>query len=574
MGALRGWSNLRVVQYLRICCVYSPTHFPCVIGQYWGRLLRQDMPSDQTRKSTSGGLGGRLRFAGLNQEQCELLRKYRSQLEPHVKAGLRDILVKFETMPECSPSFENDSQIDRLHDLQSAHWTVLTDARFDSLYAERVKVLSDAEARMGIEPRWHIAGHAIVLEKMVSALLEQQSLRSLLPGSRRKNQELAEAIRSVIRLVMLDTEIAVSLRFNEMRIKHSQELARQREEDRIGIVEVLGGVLQQFAHGDLTARVSGDVPDEFKPLADHLNTALDQIGSTLAHTNNRLRDAYRVAVKLNEDGRALSAFGEQQVAQVSDTSDLVSNLLGSSQLTTDQIVTVQHATHEVERAANVGSAAVGDAISAMSDIEKSAEQIGKIIGAIDEIAFQTNLLALNAGIEAARAGESGRGFAVVAQEVRALAQRSAEAAREIKDLVTVTKHQVDAGVKTVNRTQEAISGVATQVSGVSEMIGAIAARAKDDASRLSQTSEKLRTLHHDVSTFDTRVEQSCQEADQLQTVILELGQTIREYRINRNLHVVAENSQPKRAEIAQAWFAQEQNQNGYEQHQFRRQGVN
>lgn len=532
------------------------------------------MPSDQMRKHSGGNLGGRLRFADLNQEQCELLRKYRAMLEPHVNAGLRDVLVKFETMPECSPSFENDSQIDRLHDLQTAHWTVLTDARFDSLYAERVKVLSDAESRMGIEPRWHIAGHAIVLEKMISGLLAQQRSGLLMPAARRKNRELVEAISAVIRLVMLDTEISVSLRFNEMRIKHTQELARQRDDDRSGVVDILGNVLAKFAEGDLSARVEGEVPDELMPLADNLNSALAKISATLSGTHSSLREAYIVSERLSSESKALAGVSQNHAVSVGNAAELLTQLIGNSAMTSEQIQRAQLATRTAERAATEGGSAVGQAISAMSDIEKSAEQIGKIIGSIDEIAFQTNLLALNAGIEAARAGDSGRGFAVVAQEVRALAQRSAEAAREIKDLVSVTKHQVDAGVRTVNQTQSAIGGVATQVSDISEMIGTIAARTKDDADRLSQTSTVLGSIRHDADRFDECIGASTKESDHLQTVILELGQTIREYRISRNLQVVAENPPPRRAEATTPWLVQEQTNYGYEHHQFRRQGVN
>src|SRR4030095_10951240 len=122
---------------------------------------------------------------------------------------------------------------------------------------------------------------------------------------------------------------------------------------------------------------------------------------------------------------------------------------------------------------------VGRAISAMADIEQSAEKIGQIIGVIDEIAFQTNLLALNAGIEAARAGESGGGFAVVAQEVRALAQRSGDAAREIKQLVSNTKSQVEAGVERVGRTQDAISSIVEQVRGINDAIAGMPAENDD-----------------------------------------------------------------------------------------------
>jgi methyl-accepting chemotaxis protein len=180
----------------------------------------------------------------------------------------------------------------------------------------------------------------------------------------------------------------------------------------------------------------------------------------------------------------------------------------------------------------------------MADIEQSAEKIGQIIGTIDEIAFQTNLLALNAGIEAARAGDSGRGFAVVAQEVRALAQRSAEAAREIKTLVSTTKAQVDAGVQMVGRTQDSIGSIVRQVTGINEAITTIAANTGEHAASLDALTGDVKSLGADVAASAGVARNSADGADHLHTVILELGQTIREFRIAR------ENAQPVRQQIA------------------------
>jgi methyl-accepting chemotaxis protein len=201
-------------------------------------------------------------------------------------------------------------------------------------------------------------------------------------------------------------------------------------------------------------------------------------------------------------------------------------------------------------AAEASGLVVGQAITAMSDIETSAEKIGEIIGVIDEIAFQTNLLALNAGIEAARAGDSGRGFAVVAQEVRALAQRSADAAREIKTLVSGTKSQVGAGVQMVGRTQEAIGNIVRQVGDINDAISGIANATDDQAAGLRSVTTEVGELGQRVAETSGLARCVGESADGLQAVILELGQTIREFRIAREKQYADTRQAPSRAVAA------------------------
>jgi methyl-accepting chemotaxis protein len=175
------------------------------------------MPSDQARGAQAGSLRDRLRFAGLDTDQCEMVRRNRPALEAHLKAGLRDLFHRFQSFPDASRNFESERQIERLHDLQSSHWDVLTDARFDSLYAERVKVLSDTESKIGLDPRWHVAGHGVMLEHVISGLADELAGRPVLPSAKRRAREITDLMTSIIRIVMVDVEIAVSLRFNALR---------------------------------------------------------------------------------------------------------------------------------------------------------------------------------------------------------------------------------------------------------------------------------------------------------------------------------------------------------------------
>ena len=486
----------------------------------------------------------RLRFAGLDGEQCDLVRRYRAMLQPSVDTGLRDLFQRYQSFPDAARNFASERQVERLHDLQSSHWDVLTDARFDSLYAERVKVLSDAEGRMNLDPRWHVAGHAVVLEHLVGGLVEELNGRSLMPGSRKRAQEVGDLIAALIRLVMVDVEIAVSLRFNELRVAHHRQLADQRQADQAEAVAVFADVISALSDRDLTARVADDVPDVYAGLAAELNAALEGMRGVIETHAERSRTAEAAAARLAEGARELACNSGDNSRQLGETASTLGDIAEGVRRNAGLTRSAQQAVATTRGSVEESGTVVSQAISAMTDIETSAEKIGQIIGVIDEIAFQTNLLALNAGIEAARAGDSGRGFAgVVAQEVRALAGRSADAAREIKSLVNGTKVQVDAGVKMVGRTQAAIASIVRQVGDINAAITDIANETGEYAKGLEQVTGEIGLLGERAAADAETAARAGEGADDLQSVIVELGQAIRAFRIERQIRVASERHQ-------------------------------
>ena len=514
--------------------------------------MAQDSPSDQARRAQAGSLRDRLRFAGLDAEQCDLVRRNRPLLQDALKAGLRDLFQRYQSFPDASRHFASERQIERLHDLQASHWDVLTDARFDSLYAERVKILSDTESKMGIEPRWHVAGHGIMLEHLLLSLTAELGGRAVLPATRRRAREIAELMATVIRLVMVDVEIAVSLRFNELRVSHQRALAEQRAADVSDVGQIFGDVIRALSERDLTARMPADVPEAYGDLAAMLNTALDDIQSQFSGLSGRVVTAEAATGALARDSRALDQRAAGHAGQLSVSAERLSELAEQVRTSATSTRAAEHAVATTRAAAEASGQVVGQAIAAMADIEQSAEKIGQIIGVIDEIAFQTNLLALNAGIEAARAGDSGRGFAVVAQEVRALAQRSADAAREIKTLVSGTKAQVDAGVQMVGRTQQAIGSIVRQVTDINDTISGIADAAGDQADGLRSITVELGEVSRGVTETGALAQRSGDGADELHTVILELGRTVREFRIARERQYSSDSAPQRRPAVALA----------------------
>nr|WP_280923398.1 globin-coupled sensor protein [Rhizobium halophytocola] len=477
----------------------------------------------------------RLRFCALDGETGDLLRRHRPLLQPLIERGLRDLFQRFATSPEAARCFESARQIDRLHDLLSSHFDVLTDARFDALYAERVKVLSDSQSKLGLDPRWLIAGHAVLLEHLLAGVFAEAGQPGVFSrGARQRQSEMSALGAAIVRLVMVDVEIATSLRFNQLRLKHHQDMNGLRDSERTQTNAAFASTLKAFAERDLTARIEqDDLPEDYRELADALNAGMADLQAMMEGFDEKVAAVEEKTATFSARATVRHDAARQQQRQVGDATEALervwTRMRDSAQKSAETLKNAAVTREAVERSGQVA----GRAMTAMADIETSAEQIGRIIGAIDEIAFQTNLLALNAGIEAARAGESGRGFAVVAQEVRALAQRSADAAREIKTLVATTKSQVEAGVEIVAETQQAIGQIALQVTMINDGMGEIAKGTADSVIEIEHVSTACRAIGSGAETLAAEIAADAGEADQLHTVILELGATVRRFRVQR-----------------------------------------
>ncbi|MBW0365801.1 globin-coupled sensor protein [Ensifer adhaerens] len=495
--------------------------------------MRQESSSEQAKKGQAGSLLERLRFAGLDDESCNRVRDHRQKLSPRIDQALRDLFQRLQTYPDAARHFDSDRQIDRLQDLQSSHWNVLTDARFDGLYAERIKVLADTASRMGLDPRWQMASHAVVLEHLIVGLIEDAWPRSFLPMGKARRRELCELVAALVRTTFVDSEIGVSLRFNALRQQHQRQLAELRSADELEVKALFGDFAEGVSQGDLGARLPETAVEAYQPIVASLNAALEQIQQSLQASDQRSQAAGVLVDRMRDGATAFTDKASAEADALSGQLAVLSDMAGRMATGSGRISATETKANETRIAVERSGEIAGQAISAMADIEASAEKIGQIIGVIDEIAFQTNLLALNAGIEAARAGDSGRGFAVVAQEVRALAQRSGEAAREIKQLVSGTKAQVETGVEIVGRTQDAISSIVEQVTSINSAVSGIAREAEQQVGDLRGVATEIGTISRGVEASAALAGDTVRSSDDLHTVIVELGETIRQFRLER-----------------------------------------
>jgi methyl-accepting chemotaxis protein len=256
----------------------------------------------------------------------------------------------------------------------------------------------------------------------------------------------------------------------------------------------LGAGLEQLADGNLLAQVETRLHEGADQLRLDFNHAVGALRSTLSTIVAAAQQIRSETEDISTATSDLSKRTQQQAANLERTTAAVGKITG----TVDKTVEVVKHARGVVSAAKVDAERSGQvvrqAIEAMGGIEDSSKHIGQIIGVIDEIAFQTNLLALNAGVEAARAGDAGRGFAVVASEVRALAQRSAEAAKEIKGLISSSKTQVDLGVDLVAQTGKALERIVTQVVEIDNVVSNIAASAQEQAMSLRQVDAEVNEM--------------------------------------------------------------------------------
>jgi methyl-accepting chemotaxis protein len=264
--------------------------------------------------------------------------------------------------------------------------------------------------------------------------------------------------------------------------------------------------LEKLARGDLSVRVEADV-SAYQALVDNFNEAIGWLREVFEDISDNADHLSVDGHTLLKASDALAKDAEQQAVAMKQTASALDEIGASVSKAAGEArqigETVAAARHEAERSGHV----VDDAVLAMSEIEKSSQKISQIVGVIDEIAFQTNLLALNAGVEAARAGDAGRGFAVVAQEVRALAQRSAQAAREIKALIAASSAQVGSGVALVDQTGQTLRRIIGKVGEADALIGEITQSVQRQAVSVDQ-------VNLTVSQFDRATQRNAANIEQ------------------------------------------------------------
>ncbi|WP_435659669.1 methyl-accepting chemotaxis protein [Leisingera caerulea] len=302
--------------------------------------------------------------------------------------------------------------------------------------------------------------------------------------------------------------------------------------DRGAVVGKLDDHLARLSNRDLDCTIEEAFPEEYEELRQSFNSTVATLKETIQQVIAATGSIHNGATEISTASDDLSNRTESQAATLEQTAAALEQLTASVKSSADGARNVEVTMQEARQEAEDSGQVVQRAVSAMTEIEQSSLRIAQIISVIDDIAFQTNLLALNAGVEAARAGEAGKGFAVVASEVRALAQRSADAATEIKTLIGDSSKHVKQGVDLVGETGDALTSIVSRVNTISELVTNIAEGAAEQSTGLSEINTGVSQLDQVTQQNAAMVEEATAAGHMLHTDASKLAELMGQFKLN------------------------------------------
>ncbi|MFW8595383.1 methyl-accepting chemotaxis protein [Cribrihabitans neustonicus] len=322
----------------------------------------------------------------------------------------------------------------------------------------------------------------------------------------------------------------VSMQDDLRMAREAEEARAEAQREQQAVVENLSAGLVRLAGGDLTEAITTPFPQDHEQLRHDFNLTVETLNGVVKEVVGASASIRNGAAEISQASDDLSNRTESQAATLEETAAALDELTASVKSAAEGARSVEATMSKAKAEAETSGEIVQSAVAAMTEIEESSKHISQIISVIDDIAFQTNLLALNAGVEAARAGEAGKGFAVVASEVRALAQRSSDAAMEIKSLIGDSSKQVERGVDLVGKTGEALQSIVAQVSHISQLVSGIAEGAAEQSTGLGEINTGMTQLDQVTQQNAAMVEQSTAAGHMLNSDATKLAGLVAHFR--------------------------------------------
>jgi methyl-accepting chemotaxis protein len=504
---------------------------------------------DKGSAKQNASAADRMAFMEFGAQSCERIRQLKPIIDRELPAGLDKFYERLRQTPEVRRFFTDETHIKRAKGAQENHWSSISAGNFDQHYVDKVRSIGLTHARIGLEPRWYIGGYAIILEHLIKAVVRETWPKTLMNRKSRQGAEDAgDALASLVKAVMLDMDFAISVYIDAAEEARLKGAAEAQAKERALVANSIGAGVAKLAEKELTYRLTSDMPDAYRQLQRDFNAAMEQLESALQRVGEASSAIHSGSEEIRASADDMSKRTEQQAASLEQTAAALDEITTTVKKTASGAGDARQLVGDAKVDAEQSGEIVTRAVTAMHGIEKSSGQISQIIGVIDEIAFQTNLLALNAGVEAARAGEAGRGFAVVASEVRALAQRSADAAKEIKALIMTSRTQVEEGVDLVGQAGKALERIVTKVAEISGIVVNIANSTHEQSTALEEVNTAINQMDQTTQQNAAMVEQATAATHALAQQAEGLAQLITQFKIEGQGHAAAPaESRPERA---------------------------
>lgn len=446
----------------------------------------------------------RVSFFGITRDHYTHFPAIAKSLDKHAPAAMTIFYEKIGRTPQLSHFFSSQAAMNSARDKQLNHWQQLFSRPLDDGYFQRAERIGNVHAQIGLKPTWYIGGYALALEQVIQAIVNESLMKRL------TGKQMGQQISTLVKLALLDMDIALSAYFSA------------EEGQRLAVIDQFGSALSELAKGDFATQLSG-LPETFAQIEKDFEYMRERISETLEQVSITADSINTGSVEIAQASDDLSMRTEQQAASLEQTAAAMDQLTNGVREAAEGAAHVRDSVKEAHGDATRGGTVVKEAVQAMDDIHRSAQEITQITNVIDGIAFQTNLLALNAGVEAARAGDAGKGFAVVANEVRALAQRSADAAKHIKDLISASSQQVERGVALVGQSGESLDRIVERIGHISELAGNISQLAGAQANSLQQINVAVGEMDKMTQQNAAMVEESTAAARSLSSEAVQLS---------------------------------------------------
>ncbi len=479
--------------------------------------MRKEPAVTNQNCASSVELEARLNFLDLGADAQDRLRSLAGGVQDSVEAALSEFYQRIASIPHLRRHFTDDAHSQRAKGSQQQHWKRILSADFGDDYAKSVLRIGAVHARIGLEPRWYIGGYGLVLHHIISDMVNDR--RTLTAAGRAR---LADDLSALMRAALLDIDLSISTYLEQV-----DERRQEAEEAQHRAFHTLSDALGRLSDGDLTARVDPALSQKTR-----FNDTVERLAAIMSSVR---QGAEQIGTGTREIAAAsddLARRTEQQAASLEQTAAALNEMTAAVKDSAQRSRAAEEMAAKAREVAANGSRIMDETRTAMADVSASANEMEQIIGVISEIAFQTNLLALNAGVEAARAGDAGRGFAVVAAEVRALAQRSADAVRTIQKLIDRSVRQTAHGAELVTATHSALTDIISVFNDIEASVTEMSATAQRQALSISEINSAVSYLDDVTQQNAAMVEQASATSALLNTEAESLGNMVSRFSLS------------------------------------------